>query len=151
MATSQPAAEALLLAGLLQVLSLPLCGCLDNKLNPAPLSTQVQYNSKRTCTIQLDIFAVLPPSAKSFKLYDICTVARDAGVEATPPDNLVECVAVDSSTGWACVSHPHPSLPPHPPRLHWSTPAPHHTGHTLTLEPLHFSHPKYHSCMHFNL
>jgi hypothetical protein len=41
MASSQPAAEALLVSGLLQVLSLPLASCLDNKLNPAPLTSKV--------------------------------------------------------------------------------------------------------------
>jgi hypothetical protein len=40
MATSRAGAESLLVSGLLQVLSLPLCGCLDNKLNPAPLISQ---------------------------------------------------------------------------------------------------------------
>ena len=41
MASSQLAAEALLVSGLLQVLSLPLASCLDNKLNPAPLTSKV--------------------------------------------------------------------------------------------------------------
>ena len=41
MATSREGAESLLVSGLLQVLSLPLCSCLDNKLNPAPLTSQV--------------------------------------------------------------------------------------------------------------
>ena len=41
MATNQAAAESLLVGGILQVLSLPLSCCLDNKLNPAPLTSQV--------------------------------------------------------------------------------------------------------------